>query len=86
MNMENEYLTCIISTQISLYFKAHIRCKVEASIVDHVHLTPHYGKCNAKMDEVCCWSIFLSPTELRLMWWWLVIDYPHMSSDDCHSQ
>ena len=40
------------------------------------------GSCNADVDE-----IYISRhTELRFMWWQLVIDYPRKSFDNYHSQ
>jgi hypothetical protein len=29
-------------------------CKVEASMIGQVHLTPHWGTYNVDMDEICC--------------------------------
>ena len=40
------------------------------------------GTCNANMDEI----YFFRQLELRFMWWWLVIDHPHKSFDNCHNQ
>lgn len=41
-------------------------CKVEASIVDQVHLIAH--SCNVNMNESHCWPMFFGPTVLRFMW------------------
>ena len=57
-------------------------CKVEASMIDQVHLSPHWGTYNADMDEICCWSLFCRPPKLRFMWWWLMINYHCKSFDN----
>ena len=59
--------------------------KVELFIIDHVHLTVHKGTWNADIDEIC-WLYIFKVIELGFMWWQLVIDYPHKTSDSCSSQ
>ena len=56
--------------------------KVEAFIVDHVHLTTHQG------HVMLTWmrSLFFRHMEVRFLWWWFVIDYVHKSFDNCRSQ
>ena len=48
--------------------------KVEAIIVDHVHLTIH----NGHVTPVSLRYIILRRKKLRLTWWQLVVDYPYI--------
>lgn len=41
--------------------------KVDAFIINQVHLTAHYGTCNADMDKF----YFLGVYGIKVMWWWL---------------
>ena len=64
---------------IPLLEKSWPQYKIEASIVDQVHLTAHYG-------HVLLRSIYVRQTKLRFMWWQLVIGTPHKTFDNFHSQ
>ena len=61
---------------------SYLASKVEASIVDHVHLTTHQGHVMSTRMR----TIFFKQKKLRFMWWQLVIDDPHKRFDNCWSQ
>ena len=59
-------------SQTSTFLSCSDEGKVEAFIVDHVHLIVHEGLCNDDMDEIC---IFVSERSVMFMWWRLLIEY-----------
>ena len=56
--------------------------KVEASIVNHVHLITHYGHVMPTQMR----PIFFRGTKLMFMCWQLVFNYPHHGFDKCCSE
>ena len=64
---------------MNTFFKLY---KVEASIVNHVHLTTHYGQVMPTHVR----AIFFRRIKLMFTWWQRVIDYPHHGFDECCSE
>ena len=59
-------------SQTSTFLSCSDEGKVEAFIVDHVHLIVHEGLCNADMDGIC---IFVGEGSVMFTWWRLLIEY-----------
>ena len=66
----NRHVGSTPHSQTSTFLSCWDEGKVEAFIVDHVHLIVHEGLCNADMDEIC---IFVGERSVMFMWWRLLI-------------